>query len=101
MTTPFARARHKLTQVVYPCYIPSHHIRTEMHFRDLQVHIAAEDLIQEEVHLDNGLFQRGTRPQVFGGTAHHGYTVEPAPRDTEVDEIRGEQPAPLSTTRSM
>ncbi|TMD68284.1 MAG: hypothetical protein E6I91_04750 [Chloroflexi bacterium] len=72
-----------------------------MHFGDLQVHIAAENLIHEEVHLHHSLFQRATRPQVFGGTAHHGYTVEPTTRDAHVDEIRGEQPAPLSTTRTM
>src|SRR5437660_12212661 len=72
-----------------------------MHFGDLQVHIAAEDLVHEEIHLHYSLFQCATRPQVFGGTAHHGHTVEPTTRDAHVDEVRGKQPAPLSPTRSM
>src|SRR6266699_4132675 len=101
MTTPLARARHKPAKVVHLGNIPSHHIRTQMHLGDLQVNIAAEDLVQEKVHLHNRLFQRATRPQVFGGTAHHDHTVEPTTRDTEVDEIRSEQPAPLSTTGTM
>src|SRR5947207_1809545 len=101
MTTPLARARDKLAQVVYLSHIPSHYIRTEMHLGNLQVHITTENLVQEEVHLHDGLFQCATRPQVFGGTAHHGHTVEPTTRDAHVDEIRGEQPAPLSPTRTM
>src|SRR6266699_384709 len=101
MTSTLARTRHKLAQVIHLSHIPSHHIRTEMHFGDLQIHIAAENFIQEEIDLHNSLFQCATRPQVFGGTAYHRHAVEPTTRDAEVDEVRGEQPAPLPTTGTM
>src|SRR5205823_1168928 len=34
-------------------------------------------------------------------TAHHGHTVEPTTRDAQIDQIRREQPAPLSATGTM
>src|SRR5450755_4374755 len=79
--------------------MPARHIRAEVDHRGLQMqHISFKSVVQQFMHLNNGISQRGTRPQKTTVETHTCNPVPLATRDVERDIISLEHPLPLPTT---